>query len=421
VVTLVAIVSAILVLGAGAFGSGCSVIDAITGDSRVGPGRCDPSFPGCEGDECGSAFNLGDVPLTREVDLCDLDIDRDLLSSPCGSGAIGNDAVLSFELSGGPQDIEICSSAGAGSVLTFVASDCLGTGACLPVSGECVTVSASAGQNFIVWRGQDERSCDRVAFDVHASGSSGEAAFCLDGVDNDRDGFTDCEDDECRNNGACDAFLAGQETCDGIDNGQISPFPAGAKDEAACKCLTDDGCDQIDTGAAQGPYVCHLGVLPAPFEGVCAPNCLMFDWCTDLGFSCMPDGRCVGAADPCVDGSDDEGGGTSGLIDCEDPVCMQLAACNRPIGSETCNGTDDGNPDGAEIAGWVDEGVCGCVSDEGCDNLASGSAPGPYVCHFELGVCGPDCSGPGSFFCSNVLGSDYVCDESSSPARCRRM
>jgi len=147
-------------------------------------------------DECGSPFDLGPLPLVREVDLCNLDINRDFVSTPCNGGAIGADAVLSFFNGGSTPQVEICAFASPLSALTFLGQQCSTSSEeqCLPTDGRCVTVTASDGQNHIVWRGEDDGSCENLTFDIRTLGGGvgDEGGSCLDGIDNNANALTDC-------------------------------------------------------------------------------------------------------------------------------------------------------------------------------------------------------------------------------------
>lgn len=114
----------------------------------------------------------------------------------------------------------------------------------------------------------------------------GGGEICLDGVDNDFDGLTDCEDFDCRGTSQCDPPMVLIDACNGVDDGVNPGFPGGQSliDEAACRCVADEGCDEIDPDVI---YLCH----PMGPDGICAPDCTFINWC--------PGGGCNNATGLC--------------------------------------------------------------------------------------------------------------------------
>jgi hypothetical protein len=124
--------------------------------------------------------------------------------------------------------------------------------------------------------------------DAATNGESGDA--CLDGVDNDGDDRTDCEDSDCRSGALCNAgFLAmSGETCNGADD--ASMLATGLVDELACSCLDDSGCDDLNTGAIT--FFCNTRLQGNNSRFVCTPDCREVNYCAALGASCAADGFC---------------------------------------------------------------------------------------------------------------------------------
>ena len=122
-------------------------------------------------------------------------------------------------------------------------------------------------------------------------------ANCWDGIDNDNNGLTDCQDPACIGV-ACDlppdASIMNCGTADaGVDAG---PQDAGATDASAFDAGADAGpADGGDSGVDAGPYSCFDG---GPLIGVPA---------------CVPRET---ICDDCIDNDGD------GLTDCEDPDCI---------------------------------------------------------------------------------------------------
>ncbi len=105
--------------------------------------------------------------------------------------------------------------------------------------------------------------------------------LCFDGVDNDRDGATDCDDDGCT-----DACEAPPELCgDGVDNDRDGQTDC---DDADCACGATEICDDSIDNDADGRVDCEDSDCDCPDPEVCG------------------------------DGVDNDG---DGLADCDDPDC----------------------------------------------------------------------------------------------------
>ena len=89
------------------------------------------------------------------------------------------------------------------------------------------------------------------------------AEVCDDGIDNDRDGRTDCTDDDCSRDGACEAVTVYgappiEENCaDGLDNDGD-----GRADCADNDCNAAQNCEAVDVYGAPFP-----GPAPTPSDG----------------------------------------------------------------------------------------------------------------------------------------------------------
>jgi len=146
------------------------------------------------------------------------------------------------------------------------------------------------------------------------------AEVCDDGVDQDCDGLTDCDDPECETDWSCncpdqdgdgyDEAMCGGDDCDDND-AAVHP---GAKEECAegvdqdCDGLTD--CDDPDCA---GNWVCNCTDADGDGYGE-GSGCLGPD-CDDTAPLVHP-----GATDPCGDGVDQN-------CDGEDPPCQEESGC----------------------------------------------------------------------------------------------
>jgi hypothetical protein len=205
----------------------------------------------------------------------------------------------------------------------YVWSDCGATEVdCDDDGGEGTTsmveFCASAGDQYIiVVDGYTSTSLGTYSLDINVSPES----VCDDGVDNDGDGLTDCEDDDC----AEDAVCIESDCADGVDNDGD-----GAMD-----------CDDSD--------------------------CLAYSACYEA---------------ICDDASDDDGDGD---VDCDDSDCALNLSCTSPtecpaleLGDSTGDRLAFGNN-----AGWMDDESGSCGSTGGEDVMVSWEAPADGCYTFE--------------------------------------
>ncbi len=188
---------------------------------------------------------------------------------------------------------------------------------------------------------------------------------CRDGVDNDGDGATDCEDPDCWTASNCTG-----EIC---DNG-IDDEPDGFLDCEDPECfdfcfyeectngIDDDGdtlvdCDDPECSA--DPHCTVTGEIcdnNRDDDGDNQVDCDDSD-CTNSPF-CIP-------REICRNDIDDDG---DTLIDCEDDECWGLEGCNYPDGEYDC-----GNANDDDVDGLVD-----CM-DPDCDDI--------ILCQQSLSPC----------------------------------
>jgi len=272
-----------------------------------------------------------------------------------------------------------------------------------------------------------------------------EGGACADGIDNDRDTWTDCADPDCHDFAAC-----GFELCDdGIDNDadqlvDCRDFDCGHSD--SCREDCDDGLDNDRDGAVDcddsecfpvspcripedcddgidndrdGSVDCQdrecQGIGDCPGPEICGDNIDndldgLLD-CAD--FQCIGILPCLGL-EICGDGIDNNG---DQKADCDDPQCIRIGSC---LGIEDCDDGADNDQDGKVDC---DDPQCGGVPPcpqleicaDGMDNDGDGKTdcddpqcaqippcPGPEVCNdrFDndqdglLDCDDPDCADP---------------------------
>ncbi len=165
---------------------------------------------------------------------------------------------------------------------------------------------------------------------------------CWDGVDNDCNGQTDCDDWQCAGSPQCPCVPTGPEVCwDGVDNDCD-----GATDCADSDCAGSPQCPCVPTG----PEVCWDGV-----DNDCNGQTDCDDWqCQGTPFCpCVPTGP-----EQCADGVDND---CNGDTDCDDMACMGSPACPgevcEPAVDLQCNmgyaATNDGPGSTNQVFGYA--------------------------------------------------------------------
>lgn len=176
--------------------------------------------------------------------------------------------------------------------------------------------------------------------------------ICNDGLDNDNNGVIDCSDPACIGNGNCDLPIA--EICnDNIDNTGDSLIDC---DDPLCSssiyCLSE---------------ICNDG---ADNNGDGLIDCDDSD-CTDTSI-CLPP-----PVEICGDNIDND---NNNLTDCDDAKCADLDSCAPPVIEESCNNSIDDNSDG-----YIDCADPQCKEraiclEEICDNAIDDDADGRVDC-----------------------------------------
>lgn len=230
--------------------------------------------------------------------------------------------------------------------------------------------------------GNGSTDCDDPACVNSASCPVSTPEICDDGIDNDGNGLTDCEDLPCIGTGSCESPVV--EICnDGFDNNGDGLLDC---DDPLCSttnyCLPELCSDGVDNNG-DGLTDCS--------DPICADTS-----------ACRPP-----PVEICNDGLDND---ANGLVDCNDSKCAALPSCTPPVAEELCtNGIDDNNDGDIDCADVQCQSRAVCLV-EICDNGIDDDADGQVDC--EESACRETtaCSGnPGRYsldFTAKASGSE---------------
>ena len=221
-------------------------------------------------------------------------------------------------------------------------------------------------------------------------GVGSEADNCDDGLDNDRDGFTDARDPDC--------FGSGNEVevhcSDGLDDDGDGRIDCDDSD-----CLGRSNCADVED-CDDGLDNDRDGLIDCDDPGCSLdPNCRDPEVCDDgvdndldsridcLDPDCFGVGGC-GFPEVCDDGIDND---LDGDTDCDDSQCSMLLACRDPEDCE--NGVDDDFDGLADCEDLDCAGVGDCPPAEICDNGIDDDEDGLTDCADPSCAGGPTCAG----------------------------
>ena len=194
--------------------------------------------------------------------------------------------------------------------------ECAG-GECDPITGECV---------------YDLSNCPEI---------------CDDGIDNNGNGLTDCDDPQCsaavKVPGGCtdwnDLFLVVR--LDPEEIRQTCVLDSACFDDAYCVASCVENNTDLSSGLSSDCATCVGGLAACAYD-----KCL--DACDDLASlecdACLEEQGCIEDYEdcfgellcdfeyPCDDGIDNDG---NGLTDCDDPACFQDPVCILPYSCES--------------------------------------------------------------------------------------
>ena len=284
--------------------------------------ECDLRFPFPPNCTC--------VPKTHNfsqiVKAC-VDVDDGTIGDPCdegdpdedGSLAFGNECPAGFECRPVPVDLDTACLVGLGVCARLGTVICAGDG----LSAVC-----------------DEQPGDpQVPVEGDSTTDPATDPLCFDKLDNDCDGLTDHEDEECQTDEICDGFDNDNEN--GIDD----TFPIGQPCEVGQGPCQNEG---VYICNAQGTVSCDVNPHPAPQV----------------------------SETTCGDGIDND---CDGLADCADPTCLitpTLCGIVNVCTGESAPGFDDlSEPCSVGVGACHAEGLLVCSMDK--MSLVCSAQPGP--------------------------------------------
>jgi hypothetical protein len=161
-------------------------------------------------------------------------------------------------------------------------------------------------------------------------GSESSATACGDGIDNDCDGFVDCNDSNCSCVGTCPGALLNC-TCMGAED-----------NNGACGDGVDNDCNNFrdcnDFSCSRNSAVSVCGDGGVADAG--ARDVLSFRDATRVDSAgCTMTGM-ENTAMACADGVDND---CDGFRDCDDRNCSCIGACPAALNGCTCRGAEDSN------------------------------------------------------------------------------
>ncbi len=227
--------------------------------------------------------------------------------------------------------------------------------------------------------------------------------ICNNGIDDDGNNRTDCEDEACAD--VCNPDVCGNGIVDGDEECDGTNF-----------LLDENRCSEWVTAYVSGLVTCNRD---------CTVN---FASCEEADGSYQ-----AGLVENCGNGVDDDG---NDLVDCADPVCKNSSFCRSDDRDEICNNGIDDDDNGlvdcfdlgcihSPFCVVLDHEVCGNGIDDDhngvadCEDPACKSVP---ACGGKIEICGNniDDDGNGKVDCEDFLCSFHEFCQNNAPVEdCR--
>ncbi|MDA3865099.1 MAG: hypothetical protein PF689_14655 [Deltaproteobacteria bacterium] len=215
--------------------------------------------------------------------------------------------------------------------------------------------------------------------------SGGKQEICDNEIDDNGNGLTDCEDDDCEGYLVCN-----QEIC----NNEIDDDGNGHIDCDDQDCFASDLCNELEE-------ICNNGIDDNGNGDVD---------CDDS--ACSEHTACQTPAEICDNEIDDDG---DGHVDCDDQDCFEFSECIDI--AEICDNEIDDDEDGFADCFDIDclgDSACN-ITGEDCDNGLDDDSDGDTDCddsdcsYAPNCLLGIECDPVSDFGCSIMPGSDESC------------
>jgi hypothetical protein len=267
----------------------------------------------------------------------------------------------------------------------------------------------------------DDPWCNGVG---ECGGCSSYETSCSDRMDNDCDGRTDCADPECFATRDCPCRTYEADCSNAVDDdcdGKVDCNDSECSSSSFCSCQSRESCSNNRDDDCDGAIDCLDSDCKT--QTVCAcvaqeSSCVdgrdedcdgKFD-CDDSDCSSRTECTCRTAHEDCSDGVDDN---CNGLVDCQDPGCASSWACScggtsrKEICSDTMDNDCDGLPDCMDPDCLTAANCSKCLVAESCQDQIDNDCDGLIDC------LDPECIGkspncmPAAEVCNDKRDNDF--------------
>lgn len=270
----------------------------------------------------------------------------------------GTDVRIDLELSAQDQDLELLLLSGSCNQLS-----CIAASTNSPGNNEELQFTTDGNPFYIMvdtWQNAGNFTLTVTCSEINPS-----EEICSNLIDDDLDGDTDCDDDDCTSDAACNPSI---ENCtNGVDDdgdGDIDCDDADCNTHPACQTTTENCANGVDDDG-DGDIDCDDA-------------------------DCIAHSSCMVGSENCTNGLDDDG---DGAVDCMDSDCSNAANCNSL--SEVCDNEIDDDLDGAVDCDDIDCALsCGIQPSEICDNNIDDNGNGKIDCNDPACLTSSSCLHP---------------------------
>ena len=252
-------------------------------------------------------------------------------------------------------------------------------------NGTCIFKPKDFDNDFFV----DQRCGGNDCNDNDPNVNPGVREVCDNGIDDNCNGLTDCQDPQCFNDPWCASDGGGR------DGGVRDGGRDGGRDSGV-----DSGLDSGVDACPGTTEICNNGI---------DDDCNGLIDCQDPACTNDPGCTCRGTPENCTNGKDDN---CNGLVDCIDPACYADPACNctgRTPQPEICNDHIDNDCNGktdCQDPACFSSPFCANCRPEICNNLVDDDCNGLIDCADPACDFAPNCA-PVAEICDNGIDDDH--------------